>query len=245
MESRWHESNMFCLKYHERKRTAQFRFLHCTPENKHTPSEHNVHTLAYRSEHRHLFNKAKQAALHKGPGCARPYGVTTISAVLQFLLQSFSRRLHKQFKNTLSGFETATKPPDYCLSGTLFDHAGSVFARRSLFETSSPKKTTLTPQHAPAATLRVVDEQHESCCWDTGRVSLLVICLFFFCFQLLPVVKLCRTADRPQNKQEMWQWHTKRLSRVKSCHCTARVDIHKSPSSRPNICKQADARTSC
>lgn len=145
------------------------------------PYEHNVHTLAYRSEHQHLFNMAKQAALHKGPGCERPYGGTTISAVLQFLLQSFSRHLHKQFKNTLSGFETATKP-DYCLFGTLFDHAGCVCARRSLFETSSPKKTTLTPQHVPAATLRVVDEQHESCCWDTGRVSLFSDLFFLFFF---------------------------------------------------------------
>lgn len=151
--------------------------------------------------------------------------------------------IYTQFKNTLSGFETATKHPDYCLPETLFDHADCVCACRKFVWNKLPWKTTLTPQRAPAATLRVVDEQHEHC-WDTGHVSLLVIC----CFKLLPVVKLCQTADRRQNKQKMWHWHTKRLSRVKSCHCAACaacVYIHKSPRSRPNICKHTDVHMSC
>lgn len=129
----------------------------------------------------------------KGQGCARPYGRTAISAVLQFVDWSFSQHPHLQFKNT-HWLETATKLTVHCLSETLFDHAvyacvcvytNVCVSCLSLFETSN-LKSTLTLQCVCSECVcrfyKQVDKQHVR--WDTGHVSLLVtvflcVCLFF------------------------------------------------------------------
>lgn len=99
---------------------------------------YNVHTRAWgctfkwslSTTHRHRPPPSLQygqmnsvnGVQHKGPGCARPYGRTAISAVLQFVHWSFSQHPHLQFKNT-QWLESATKLTVHCLSETLFDHA--------------------------------------------------------------------------------------------------------------------------
>lgn len=156
----------------------------------------------------------------KGPGCARPYGRTAISAVLQFVYWSFSQHPHLQFKNT-HWLETATKltcplsvwdfvwPCCVCMCVYI-----KCVSSLSLFETSSPKKWTLTlgcvalcvcEQRMCVCVCRFykqVDRQHV--CRDTGHVSLLENVFFVF---TSPWVKLCLSTERLQYRQEPWHWH--------------------------------------
>lgn len=121
------------------------------------------------------LNEQCNGVQHKGPGCARPYGRTAISTVLQFVHWSFSQHPHLQFKNT-QWLETATKLTVHCLSETLSDHALCLCL--SLFETSILKTT---PKLLCARTHRSFsvcrfNKQVDShnVFWDTGHVGLLV-----------------------------------------------------------------------